>query len=180
MFQAFRKADRIQEVIQKTGKTQGLVHIFSAMEQCNTYKLWHDKTTGRTFLKFDQSKCLHYYFYFIDKELGFCCLCVPTWPPFRLQFYMHGHNLLAHKLQEKEISYRMYDNAFLKISDVETARKLSDRINPEDHHNVLDAFAKRYCPVAETLGLSYTWTVQQIECATDFMFKHPRDLGTPL
>lgn len=36
---AFRKDDRIQEIIQKTGKTEGLVHIFSAMEQCNTYNL---------------------------------------------------------------------------------------------------------------------------------------------
>ena len=54
--------------------------------------------------------------------------------------------------------------------------KLSDRINPEDLHKVLDAFAKRYCPVPETLGLSYTWTIQQIECATDVMFKQPGDL----
>ena len=60
---AFRKDDRIQEIIQKTGRTEGLIHIFSAMEQCNTYKPWHDKNTGRTFLKFDQSKCLHHYFY---------------------------------------------------------------------------------------------------------------------
>ncbi len=49
----------------------------------------------------------------------------------------------------------MHDNAFLEISDVEAAQKLSDRINPEDLHKVLDAFAKRYCPVPETLGLSY-------------------------
>ena len=113
---AFRKDDRIQEIIQKTGKTEGLVHIFSAMEQCNTYKPWHDKATGKTFLKFNQSKCLHYYFYFIDKELGLCYLRVPTWAPFRLQFYMNGHSL------------------------------------------------------------GYTWTVQQIECATDVMFKQPGDL----
>ena len=89
---------------------------------------------------------------------------------------MNGHNLLASKLQKKEIAYRMHDNAFLEISDVETAQKLSDRINPEDLHKVLDVFAKRYCPVPETLGLSYTWTVQQIECATDIMFKQPGDL----
>ena len=113
---AFRKDDRIQEIIQKTGKTEGLVHIFSSMEQCNTYKPWHDRATGKTFLKFDQSKCLHYYFYFIDKELGLCYLRVPTWAPFRLQFYMNGHSL------------------------------------------------------------GYTWTVQQIECATDVMFKQPGDL----
>lgn len=69
----------------------------------------------------------------------------------------------------------MHDNAFLEISDVETAQKLSDRINPEGLHKVLDVFAKRYCPVPESLSLGYTWTVQQIECATD-MFKKPEYL----
>ena len=64
--------------------------------------------------------------------------------PFRLQFYMNGNNLLVHKLQKKNISYRMHDNAFLEISDVDTAQKLSDRINPEGLHKVLDVFAKCY------------------------------------
>ncbi len=45
---AFRKDDRIQEIIQKTGKSEGLIHIFSAMECCNTYRPWHDKATGKT------------------------------------------------------------------------------------------------------------------------------------
>jgi len=93
--QAFRKDDRIQDIIKQTGKTEGLVHIFSAMESCNTYRPWHDKATGNTFFKFDKSKCLHYYFYFIDRELGLCYIRVPTWCPFRLQFYMNGHNLLV-------------------------------------------------------------------------------------
>ena len=57
----------------------------------------------------------------------------------------------------------MHDNAFLEISDIEAVQKLSDRINPEDLHKVLDALAKRYCPVAGTLGLGYTWIIQQIE-----------------
>ena len=169
--QAFRKDDRIKEIIKQCGKTEGLVHIFSAMEVCNTYKPWHDKTTGKTFFKFDQSKCLHYYFYFIDKELGLCYMRVPTWCPFRLQFYMNGHNLLAGKLNKKGIEYEMLDNAFLNISDYETAQKLSDRINPEGLHKVLDIFAQRYCPVAKELDLSYAWTIMQIECATDVIFK---------
>ena len=176
---AFRKDDRIQEIIQSNGKTEGLVHIFSAMERCNTYRPWHDKTTGQTFLKFDQGKCLHYYFYFLDKDLGLCYLRVPTWSPFRLQFYMNGHNLLASKLQKKDISYEMMDNAFISIDDVETAQKLSDRINPEDLHKVLDVLAKRYCPVVENLELSYTWTIMQIECSTDIMFKQ-QDYLQPL
>ena len=128
---AFRKDDRIQEIIKDTGKTEGLVHIFSAMECCNTYKPWHDKNTGKTFLKPDQSKCLHYYFYFIDKELGLCYLRVPTRCPFRLQFYMNGHNLLASKMEKKGISFERLDNSFSYISDPQAAQKLSDRINDD-------------------------------------------------
>lgn len=173
---AFRKDDRIQEIISKTGKTEGLVHIFSAMEGCNTYRPWHDKTTGQTFFKFGQSKCLHYYFYFLDRELGLCYMRVPTWCPFRLQFYMNGHNLLAGKLARKGIGYEMLDNAFIQLSDAETAQKLSDRINPEDLHKALDALAKRYCPIANEMGMGYSWATMQIECATDIIFKKQEDL----
>ena len=62
---AFRKEVRIKEIIEQRGDHPGIVHICSAMESCMTYKPWHDKQTGNTFLKYDSSKCLHYYFYFI-------------------------------------------------------------------------------------------------------------------
>src|SRR2546429_542765 len=82
----------------------------------------HDKATGKTFLRYKDGKCLHYYyFYFIDAMLGLCYLRVPTWAPFRLQFYFNGHNLLAHKLDLAGIGYRMTDNAFVAIDDWERA-----------------------------------------------------------
>ena len=65
----FRKEQRIKELLQQRGSHPGLVHIFSAMEPCTSYKPWHDKNTGKTFLKHDSGKCLHYYFYFIDATL---------------------------------------------------------------------------------------------------------------
>ena len=46
-------------------------------------------------MRYKDGKCLHYYFYFIDAEFGLCYLRVPTWAPFRLQFYCNGHNWLA-------------------------------------------------------------------------------------
>ncbi len=64
------------------------------MEPCMSYRPWHDKTTGETFLKMREAKCLHYYFYFIDEDFGLCYLRVPTWAPFRLQFCFNGHNWL--------------------------------------------------------------------------------------
>jgi hypothetical protein len=95
-----RKESIISEKIEKRGYHPGIVHIISAMEACNTYKPWHDKTTGKTFLKPDTGKCLHYYFYFIDPQVCLGYVRVPTWCPFRLQIYINGHNLLASELKQ--------------------------------------------------------------------------------
>jgi len=168
---AFRKDDKIAEIIQKRGSHPGLVHIFSAMEGCNTYRPWHDKKSGRTFLKYDKSKCLHYYFYFIDKDCGLCYMRVPTWAPFRLQFYMNGHNLLKNKLKKNGIEYTMIDNAFHEISNFEKAQELSDKIRVEDLHQALDAIAKRYCPLPEEYAISRNWSIMQVEYAMDICFK---------
>ena len=44
---AFRKEDRIQEIIKERGTHPGLVHIFSAMERCQAYRPWHDKQSHK-------------------------------------------------------------------------------------------------------------------------------------
>lgn len=87
---SFRKEDRIQKVIAERGNAPGLVHIFSAMEACTSYKPWHNRVTGQTFLRYDTGKCIHYYFYFINPLLGLCYLRIPTWCPLRAQFYFNG------------------------------------------------------------------------------------------
>lgn len=46
--------------------------------------------------------------------LVLCYLRVPTWAPFRLQFYFDGHNFLAHKLDLEGIGLRMIDKAFVR------------------------------------------------------------------
>jgi hypothetical protein len=170
------KDDRIKKIIQTRGAHPGLVHIFSAMETCSSYKPWHDKTTGKTFLKYDGGKCIHYYFYFIDKEFGLCFLRVPTWAPFRLQFYVNGHNWLATKLKKNGIPYKMCDNAFLGIVDFNKAQELSDNIRIEDLHQAMDIFAQRYCPIIKKYQLAYRWSIMQAEYATDIVFKNQADL----
>ena len=173
---AFRKDKHIKEILKKRGEHPGLVHIFSAMESCTSYKPWHDKNTCKTFLKYDAGKCLHYYFYFIDKELGLCYLRVPTWCPFRLQFYCNGHNYLARKLDRCHVSYVMRENAFLAIDNFQKAQELSDKIRVEDFHKALDIFAQRYCPVIKNYDLGYRWSIMQVEYATDIIFKKQADL----
>src|SRR6516162_7436781 len=83
-----------------------------AMEPCATYPPWHDKKSGKTYLRPDDGKCLHYYFYFLDEERGLGYVRVPTWCPFRLQVYLNGHHWLAGQLRKRYIDYALLDNAF--------------------------------------------------------------------
>jgi len=173
---AFRKEDRIQEILRDRGPQPGLVHIFSAMEPCPAYRPWYDKSIGQAYVKSTSGKCLHYYFYFVDEELGLCYLRVPTWSPFSLQFYFNGHNWLAHQLTHQGISFGLQDNAFLHIADFELANHLAAHLDVARLHAKLDAYARRFCPVVTTLGLAYQWSLKQAEYATDLVFKSQQTL----
>lgn len=173
---AFRKDDRISDIIAERGAHEGLVHIFSAMEVCNTYSPWHDKTTGKTFFKNDQTKCLHYYFYFIDRELGLCFVKVPTIAPFKTTIYFNGHNLLESKFKKHDIVFEKRDNAFTHISDFSKAQELSDKIKVEDIHSAFDVFMSRYCPLPHEWELGWNYTIGQVEYATDIVFKNAENL----
>ena len=173
---AFRKEDRIRVILGQRGDHPGLVHIFSAMEPCAAFTPWHDKASGKTGLRYKDGKCLHYYFYFIDPEFGLCYLRVPTWAPFRLQFYCNGHNWLAVQLGRAGIAFQQLDNAFASIADFSRAQTLSDAFPIEQLHHALDNFAARYCPVAGRFGSAYHWSVMQVEYATDIAFHRQADL----
>ncbi|MGH9893921.1 MAG: MarR family transcriptional regulator, partial [bacterium] len=174
---AFRKEDRIQEILAERGSHPGLVHIFSAMETCSSFQPWHDKRSGKTFLKPDSGRCVHYYFYFIDPELGLCHLRVPTWAPFRLQFCMNGHNWLASRLKRHGIGFKLVDNAFVDIEDFAAAQEIADGLHPKALHRKLERFAQEFCPAASDFQAGYHWSLGQTEYATDIVFRQREDLA---
>jgi hypothetical protein len=173
---SFRKDVRIAEVLAERGDHPGLVSILSAMEACPSYQPWHDKQTGKTFLKPKTGQCLHYYFYFIDPDVGLCYVRVPTWCPFRLQFYFNGHNLLASKLRTRGIDYRMMDNAFAQVGNFEEAQGLADDLDVARLHAILDRYATLCCPPVTTLDQRYHWSLMQVEYSTDLIFRRQADL----
>ncbi|MGH8613292.1 MAG: MarR family transcriptional regulator [Gammaproteobacteria bacterium] len=172
-----RKEDVVAKVLERRGEEPGLVHIISAMEGCQSYRPWHDKGTGKTFLKPDVGKCLHYYFYFMDPIVGLCHLRVPTWCPFKLQFYCNGHGWLAQKLKAKRIEFTLADNALIRIDDFERAQKLADALKPEQLHRILDRYARQCCPVHKTFEQRYRWSILQAEYSTDLLFRSKETLA---
>ena len=172
---AFRKEQRIKDIVKERGEHPGLVHVFSAMETCASFRPWHDKETHHTSLKPSISKCLHYYFYFIDESFGLCYVRVPTWAPFRLQVYFNGHNWLARRLDKAGIVYEMADNAFLFISDFARAQQLAERLDAKQLHRHLSRWAKRFCPPLKLFRSGYHWSFMQAEYATDVLFHRQAD-----
>ena len=175
-----RKEELVARVLAVRGDAPGLVHVISAMEGCPSYKPWHDKASGKTFLRAEVGKCLHYYFYFIDEEFGLCYLRVPTWAPFGLQFYCNGHSALAIALKREGIDFVQEDNAFLRVADLKRAQALADSFNPEKLHHRLTRYAHWLCPVADVFGQDdWHWSIRQAEYSTDLMFRS-REILVPL
>ncbi len=172
----FRKEDRVKEILARRGEQAGLVCIFSAMEPCSTYKPWHNTQTGKTYLVPDDGKCLHYYFYFVDENLGLCHVRVPTWLPCRLQICCNGHNWLAGQLRKRGIDYRMADNAFTYIADWQRAQHICNGWEAKRIHTRLDGLARQCCPIYRDFAAGYHWSVDQCEYATDIVFHKQADL----
>ena len=173
---SIRKESLVANILQDQGVHSSIVCIFSTVEACKAYKPWHDKNTGKSFLKSETRQCLHYYVYFVDELLGLGYIRIPTWCPFQLQIYFNGHNFLANKLKGQNIDYTMLDNAFDSISDPIKAQELSDSFKVEELHRKFDELAWKYCPVYKELGLRYQWNVMQAEYSTDIVFRKQSDL----
>ena len=172
----FRQGDRIRDLLKARGDHPGLVHIFSVMEPCTSYKPWHSQRTHQTYLKPDSGKCLHYYFYFIDPELGRCHVRVPTWCPLRLQFYFNAHHWLASQLDQQGIGYELVDNAFTHIDDGDRAQAVAERPDVRRLHRIFDDYAERCCPALEDVDQRYHWSLHQVEYASDIVFHRAEDL----
>jgi DNA-binding HxlR family transcriptional regulator len=171
----FRKEQRIEEVLKKRGRHAGLVWIFSALEPCTTYAPKYSPQR-KAYLVAKDKKCLHYYFYFIDEEFGLCYLRVPTWAPFRLQFYCNLHNWLAHQLNQAGIENRLLDNAFVDIGDWEKAQEFVDGFEVSKLHAKLEQWVKQYCPALQQFEENHNWTLDTAEYATDVVFHRQKDL----
>ena len=171
-----RKEVLVQAALAKRGSHPGLVAILSAMEACPTYQPWHNKQTGKNYLKPDDGKCLHYYFYFLDEELGLTYVRVTTWLPCRLQVYCNGHSWLAVQLRKRKIPHQLLDNALVEIGDWKEAQRMADDWKVKRIHTKLDEFAQRFCPIFGSFGVHYHWSLDQAEYATDIVFHRQADL----
>ena len=71
-----RKEQRAREIAEEDGISEGLVCVFSQLEPCNSFSFRFQQ--GRPFVNSARRKCLHIYYYYMDREFGLIHVMVQT------------------------------------------------------------------------------------------------------
>ena len=168
------KDELARQIAARDGVTEGLICVFSTVEPAMCFALAGGAIRPRL------RKCLHLYFYVIDRELGFIHLRLQTWFPFQIQVYLNGHEWLARQLERRGVGFERYENTFLWIDDLPLAQRLCASFTTRRWSRLFDAFARRINPwlsVIRRQGFgSYYWCIDACEVSTDLMWSNRRSL----
>jgi hypothetical protein len=175
------KEELALQIVARDGLKQGLICVFACVEPCQSFDLRKDAATKHLKLVSKERKCLHLYFYYLDREFGLMHVRLQTWLPFSIQVCVNGREWLARQMERAGISYTKRDNCFTYISDPSRAQELMDRLTARNYKPFLDALARKVNPwLHPRTGLdvrSYYWSGRQMEYATDVMFRNADSLA---
>ncbi len=171
--------DYVQDNYLKEGKF-GTICVIKAMENVSTY--WNREITtkaGKPFVKMYWCKkpVSQYYIYINDHNLGLCCLKISSYLPFHCQFYCNGHQYLKRQLDKRGVSYRMEDNSFTDVGDLDKLKSLvadfkGGEIETCIHHWMDQWFSFHKGERSRRSGLLvHQWYTCQCEVCSNVIFK---------
>jgi hypothetical protein len=179
---AERKELLARELARRDRIDEGLIGVWSCVEPCLTYFVRRDAEAKKLVLRLEPGKCLHHYFYFQHAELGLLHLRLQTWFPFQVWVCLNGRLWLARQLDRAGIDYVQRENCFTHLADVARAQALAQAQVRTHWPTRLQPLLEQCHPLAaelcRPLALSYYWSVDESEYATDVMFKTPAALAS--
>src|SRR2546423_2905591 len=132
------KEELALEIVARDGIKQGLICVLAAVEPCQSFDLRKDRVLKHLKLVSKERKCLHLYFYYLDREFGLMHVRLQTWLPFSIQVCVNGREWLARQMDRAGISYQQRDNCFSYIADPQRAQQLMDRLTTRNFKPFLD------------------------------------------
>jgi hypothetical protein len=175
------KEQRAREIMERDQIKRGLVCVFAAVEPCHTISVRPNRASKKLELISQSRHCKHLYFYFVDREFGLMHIRLQTWLPFTIQVCLNGRRWLSNKLQQSGITFVQHDNTFTEIGDINRAQQFMDQLMRRDFAACLDAITKVISPLARhpewKLPNGYYWSFQEVETATDVMFRDADSLS---
>lgn len=164
-------------IAKRDGVERGLVCVLRCVEPCMSFSIRRDDRGDYRFMR-QERKCLHLYFYYLDREFGLMHIRLQTWLPFGIQICLNGREYLARRMKREGIGFEQRDNCFVRIDDLPRAQAMMEELSQRRWQRLLDVLARRVNPLPAELKLwGYYWSVRESEYATDVMFRSPQALA---
>lgn len=168
------KEELARSIATRDNIVSGLICVLAAVEPCGSFSIFRNKQTHRLELVRRRRKCLHFYFYLIHPQLGFCHVRVQSWFPFEIQIWANGREAISRQLEHRRVAHVRYANAIVKLANWGLAQRLADRFAARRWPRLLNSLAAQHnpmLPIVEGAGFGgYWWVVDQAEIATDIAF----------
>src|SRR5215467_13660721 len=123
-----------------------------------------------------RSRYTHYYFYIRDEVLGPIALCVGSFLPFSITYYLNGHNFIEQQLRATGIQFRKDDNAFLSAADAHALQLAADALSAQLIRTRLDYWTLVVGPKfskkdRQAINLGRYYSLQQVEYCRNLVFR---------
>jgi hypothetical protein len=132
-----------------------------------TFTVRRDREKHQLRLLPRDATCLHYYFYFVDRDFGLMHIRLQSWLPLAIQVCVNGREWLARQMRREGIAFEQKDNCFTQIADLPRAQALMDRLVNLPWAQMLNRWAQAVNPWLATAARprlrSYYWTMRQGE-----------------
>jgi len=177
-----RKEDYVRPHLRQMERRQqyGVYFILKSMEVGANFRVAVPKypTADPTYriISRQRSRYTHYYFYIRDQLLGPIALCVGSFLPFSITYYLNGHHFIAQRLRAGGIQFRKNDNAFLSAADAHTLQLAADALSAQLIRTRLDYWTLVVGPKfskkdRQAINLGRYYSLQQVEYCRNLIFR---------
>ncbi len=177
-----RKEDYVRPHLQRMERENrfGVYFILKSMEVGPSFRITMPKypTSDPDYriVGSQRSRYGHYYFYIRDEVLGPMALCVGSFLPFSITFYLNGHSYIERELLREKIHFHKDDNAFLGVADPQRLQAAADRLSAAIIEKQLNYWSLAVGPKFSrkeraAVNLDRHYSIQQVEYCWNFIFK---------
>jgi len=177
-----RKEDYVHPYLRRMEREKrfGVYFIFKSMELGSTFRSAMPKypcdDPNYRILVGQRSRFTHYYFYIRDEVLGAMAMCVASFLPFHITYYLNGHNFIERQLERRGVGFRKEDNAFLGTTEPKALQAAADKLSAEIIRKRLDYWTWVLGPKfsvndRQAVNLHRQYSINQVEYSLNFIFR---------
>ncbi len=177
-----RKEDYVHPYLRQMERQNrfGVYFILKSMEVGPTFRSlaprFPTEDPHYRILSRQRSRYTHYYFYVRDEVLGPIALCVASFLPFQITYYLNGHHFIERELLRQGIRFRKDDNAFLWVAHPARLQAAADRLSADHIRQRLNYWTWLVGPKfsqkdRQAINLNRHYSLQQVEYCRNFVFR---------